>query len=163
MSVLGLQSLFTVNDPVFAGRYVSNGVMGSATPFPGTIADGATEVIFTFNNGLMPIVGNSYLVTVAAILSDLTGAGTGAGAFLTVGLTYEGSTTGQTIPSITTGPGLAHMSFIVQCVDNPANPMVLSITNESGASITAGDVTITSISVIEVPNPVILVDATIEA
>jgi len=163
MSVLGLQSLFTNTDPVFAGRYVSRGEMASSTPFPATIADGATANIFTFNNGLMPIVGNNYLVTVTAILSDLTGAGTGAGAYLTVGLSYEGSATGQSIPSTTTTPALAHMSFIVQCVANPANPLVLSLSNESGASITAGDVTITSVSIMEVPNPVILVDANIEA
>lgn len=162
MSVLGLQSLFTITDPVFAGRYVSSGAMSSNTVFPATINNAEAGTIFTFNTNLMPIIGNNYFVSLSAGISGLTGVGTSSNGSLLVGLSYNNLVvSAQTVPPITTGAGIVTLSGIVQRVASPANPLTISLTNYSGSNITAGETTLTSLNVIEVPTPQFLVDSNI--
>jgi len=114
----------------------------------------------------MPEVGKSYLVSVSAGLSAMTGAGTGANAYVNVGLQYDSAITlnslsGTSMVNPGSSIGLINMSDIFTKKANPSTPLRIIIGNNTGSNITAGGIRITAVNVIEVPSPKNLVDADI--
>jgi len=169
MSILPNQTSLNPTFQFYAGSYVATGGMSSNNTFPaGTIPVSATCNIFNFNSNLMPEIGKSYLVSVNAGVQGMTGAGTGANAFVNVGLQYDSgvvnnSAVAQAIPNPGSAIGLVTLTDIFKRVANPTVPLRLILGNNTGSNITAGNLRITAVNVMEVPNPVNLVDSNLLA
>jgi hypothetical protein len=112
----------------------------------------------------MPEVGKSYLMSVCAGVTAMTGAGTGANAFVNIGLQYDSgvvnnSAVAQAIVNPGSGFGVVTLTDIFQRVASPAVPLRLILGNYTGSNITAGTLRIIAVNVVEVPSPVVLGDA----
>ena len=94
----------------------------------------------------------------------MTGAGTGANAFVNIGLQYDSgvvnnSAVAQAIVNPGSGFGVVTLTDIFQRVASPAVPLRLILGNYTGSNITAGTLRIIAVNVVEVPSPVVLGDA----
>jgi len=171
MSILPNQTSLNPTFQFYAGGYTATGGMSSNNTFSAgdlPIPVSATCNIFNFNSNLMPEIGKSYLVSVNVGVQGMTGAGTGANAFVNVGLQYgsgviNNSAVAQAIPNPGVAIGLVTLTDIFQRVANPTVPLRLILGNNTGSNITAGNLRITAVNVMEVPNPVNLVDSNIQA
>ena len=169
MSVLACGTNANDNFHLFAGGYTASGGMSSNLTFPAgdlPIPVSATSNIFNFNSNLMPEIGKSYLVSVNVGVQGMTGAGTGANAFVNVGLQYDSgvinnSAVAQAIPNPGSAIGIVTLTDIFQRVASPAVPLRLILGNNTGSNITAGNLRILAVNVVEVPSPVVLGDAQI--
>lgn len=167
MSVLPCQTALNSIENLFAGGYMASGGMSSNIAFiAGNLpcSNGFTVAVYNFNSNVMPEVGKSYLVSVSGAVSGLTGAGSGANAFVNMGLQYDSGVVGNSVAGMATViPGssvsLFNITDIFQRVVSPTVPLRLIIGNNTGSNITAGTLRITAVNVVEVPNPVVLGDA----
>ena len=164
MSLLPDNTCYTPSDYLLAGNYTASGGMATSpawTTLP--IANLSTEPILVLNENLMPEIGKSYFIQVSLFVDGVTGT-FAAGAFMNIGLQYDtGFVSVSTLPDPGASVGLVNIADIFTRVASPGVPLRIIVGNNMGGTITAGNVRLNAVNVMEVPQPRVISDADIVA